>query len=60
MVRPSSLVDVTPMVSALVQHSYFLDSSRVVDDMKQALAGKALRDISERGYVHETNRYRFP
>ncbi len=60
MVRPSSLVDVTPMVSALVQHSYFLDNSRVVDDMKQALAGKALRDISERGYVHETNRYRFP
>ena len=53
-----SLIDVTPVVSGLVQHSYFLDSSKVVDDMKQALAGVASDAISGRDYVHETNRYR--
>ena len=53
-----SLIDVTPVVSGLVQHSYFLDSPRVVDDMKQALTGVASQEISGREYVHETNRYR--
>jgi esterase/lipase superfamily enzyme len=53
-----SLVDVTPVVSGLVQHSYFLDSPRVVDDMKQVLIGVASDAIPGRDYVHETNRYR--
>jgi hypothetical protein len=41
-----------------VQHSYFLDSPKVVDDMKQALTGVASDAIPGRDYVHETNRYR--
>jgi len=53
-----SLIDVTPVVSGLVQHSYFLDSPRVVDDMKAVLRGEAPQEISGRKYVHETNRYR--
>jgi esterase/lipase superfamily enzyme len=53
-----SLIDVPAVVSGAVQHSYFLDNQRVIDDMKQVLAGVASDAIPGRDYVHETNRYR--
>jgi esterase/lipase superfamily enzyme len=53
-----SLVDVTPVVDGLVEHSYFLDSPRVVKDMIEVLSGKASDEIEGRDYVAETNRYR--
>jgi len=53
-----SLIDVTPVVTGALQHSYFLDNQRVVDDMKQVLSGVASDAIPGRDYVHETNRYR--
>jgi len=53
-----SLIDVTPVVEGLVEHSYFLDSPRVVADMTEVLRGKAPDAIGGRQYVPETNRYR--
>jgi esterase/lipase superfamily enzyme len=53
-----SLIDVTPVVDGLVQHSYFLDTPEVVRDMRQVLAGTPSDEISARKYVKETNRYR--
>ena len=53
-----TLVDCTPVVSGAVQHSYFLDTPRVVADMRQALTGTAADRIPNREYLHETNRYR--
>jgi hypothetical protein len=46
------------VVSGVVQHSYFLDCPKVIDDMKQVLIGIASDAIPGRHYVHETNRYR--
>ena len=53
-----TLIDSTPVVAGVVEHSYFLDSPRVVEDMREVLAGKASDTIPGREYVHETNRYR--
>ena len=53
-----SLVDVTPVVDGLVQHSYFLDTPQVVADMRAVLAGQPSDAIERRHYVQETNRYR--
>jgi esterase/lipase superfamily enzyme len=53
-----SLVDVTPVVDGLVQHSYFLDTPKVVQDMRQVLTGMPSDEITGRKYVKETNRYR--
>jgi len=53
-----SLIDVTPVVTGLIEHSYFLDSPRVVADMTEVLRGKAPDAIDGRRYVAETNRYR--
>lgn len=53
-----SLVDVTPVVAGIVQHSYFLDSPKVVSDMRHAIEGIGSDQIPGREYLHETNRYR--
>ena len=53
-----SLIDVTPVVSGLVEHSYYLDTPRVVADMREVLSGKASDAIEGRDYIQETNRYR--
>jgi esterase/lipase superfamily enzyme len=53
-----SLIDVTPVVDGLVQHSYFLDSERVVADMHKVITGKPSDKIKGRKYIAETNRYR--
>ena len=53
-----SLIDVTPVVDGLVEHSYFLDSPRVVEDMIEVLSGRASKEIGGRDYDPETNRYR--
>jgi len=53
-----TLVDTTPVVEGFVEHSYFLDSPKVVEDMRQVLTGTPSDTITGREYVLETNRYR--
>ena len=53
-----SLIDATPVVSGLVEHSYFLDTPAVVADMRKVLAGTRSDEIDRRKYIHETNSYR--
>ncbi|MCK4868946.1 MAG: alpha/beta hydrolase, partial [Alphaproteobacteria bacterium] len=53
-----SQVDVTPVVSGLVEHSYYLDSDRVVMDMRRVLKGDPSDEIKGRRFVPEQNRYR--
>ena len=53
-----SQVDCTPVVTGAVEHSYYIDSKRVLQDMLQVLAGVASDEIKGRNYVPETNRYR--
>ncbi len=53
-----SLIDTTPVVKGLVEHSYFLGSAAVVADMRHVLAGTPSDEIPDRQYVQETNRYR--
>ena len=53
-----TLIDCTPVVEGLVEHSYFLDTPEVVTDMKAVLAGAPADQIAGRHYVQETNRYR--
>ena len=53
-----SQIDCTPVVSGAVEHSYYLDSQRVVGDMIEALAGIPSDEINGRLYVPESNRYR--
>ena len=53
-----TLVDSTPVVEGLVEHSYFLDSPTVVEDMRKVLVGTPSDEITGRDYVQETNRYR--
>jgi hypothetical protein len=45
-------------VDGLVQHSYFLYTSKVVSDMCQVLAGTPFDEISDRKYVNKNDRYR--
>lgn len=51
-------VDCTAVVEGAVEHSYYLDSNRVVDDMLRALAGTPADEIAHRKYVADSNRYR--
>jgi len=51
-------VDCTPVVSGVVEHSYYLDSARVLEDVLQVLAGIPSGLVSGRHYVQESNRYR--
>ncbi len=53
-----TLIDCTPVASGIVEHSYYVDSPRVVDDMRQVLAGKPSDAISDRDFIHDSNRYR--
>ena len=53
-----SLIDCTPVVEGIVEHSYFLDTPEVVADMQKVLAGTPSDQISGRQYVQEANRYR--
>ena len=53
-----ALIDATPVVDGLVEHSYFLDTPRVVADMRNVLVGTPTDKIPGREYVPETNRYR--
>jgi esterase/lipase superfamily enzyme len=55
-----SLIDTTPAVEGLVQHSYFVDTPAVVADMIEVLRGTPSDAIPGRDYVAETNRYRLP
>ncbi len=53
-----TLIDCTPVVEGIVEHSYFLDHLTVVADMRRVLVGTPTDKISNRQYVQETNRYR--
>ena len=53
-----SLIDCTPVVSGVVEHSYYLDSPRVVADMTRVLIGTPSDSFANRAYIQETNRYR--
>jgi esterase/lipase superfamily enzyme len=53
-----TLIDATPVVDGLVEHSYFLDTPRVVADMQEILIRTPTDKIPGREYVQETNRYR--
>ena len=53
-----TLIDCTPVVEGLVQHTYYLDTPTVVADMRKVLIGTPADKISGREYVQETNRYR--
>lgn len=51
-------IDCTPVVGGVLEHSYFLDSPRVVKDMVQVLAGKAPNEVEGRNYDPASNHYR--
>jgi esterase/lipase superfamily enzyme len=53
-----TLIDCTPVVDGLVEHSYYLDSPRVVADAREVLVGTPSDQFDDRDYVPETNRYR--
>jgi esterase/lipase superfamily enzyme len=53
-----SQIDCTPVVTGAIEHSYYIESKRVVEDMLQVLAGKPSDEITGRKYVPESNRYR--
>jgi esterase/lipase superfamily enzyme len=53
-----SVIDVTPVGDGLLDHSYYLTSQIVVDDMQQVLMGKPNYEISGRMYIEEKNLYR--
>ncbi|MDH3910289.1 MAG: alpha/beta fold hydrolase [Rhodospirillales bacterium] len=53
-----TLIDCTPVVGGVVEHSYYLDSPRVVDDMQKVLVGTQSDLIAGRVYIQETNRFR--
>ena len=53
-----SLIDCTPVVSGLVEHSYYVDSPWVIDDMQKVLVGTPSDTIAGRAYIQETNRFR--
>lgn len=53
-----SLIDCTGVAEGLVQHSYYLDTPRVVKDMIQVLNNVSSQAIKGRKYDPETNRYR--
>ncbi len=51
-------IDCTPVISGPIEHSYYLDSARVIEDMLQVMAGVPADEISGRRYVPDSNRYR--
>lgn len=53
-----TLIDCTPVVEGIVEHSYYLDTPKVVADMREVLVGTAADGIAGRDYLQETNRYR--
>ena len=53
-----SQIDCTPLVSGLVEHSYYIDSAVVNKDMLLVLAGIPSDEIKNRTYIPESNRYR--
>ena len=53
-----TLVDCTPVVEGLVEHSYYLDTPTVVGDMQKVLVGTPSDGFADRHYVQESNRYR--
>lgn len=53
-----TLIDTTPVVDGVVEHSYFLDTPTVVADMQGVLSGTQPDQFSNRTYIPETNRYR--
>lgn len=53
-----SLIDCTPVVDGLIEHSYFLNSTNVVSDMRKVIVSTPSDQIEGRQFVHEKNCYR--
>jgi esterase/lipase superfamily enzyme len=53
-----TLIDCTPVVKGIVEHTYYLNTPTVVADMREVLAGKESDVIGGRDYVQDSNRYR--
>ena len=53
-----SLVDCPPVVHGAVEHSYYVETERVIDDMRQVLAGFPPDQVRGRLYIPDSNRYR--
>lgn len=53
-----NLIDCTPVVGGVVEHSYYVDSDRVVTDMVGVLKGAAPKDVEGRDYDPAGNRFR--
>ena len=53
-----TLIDCTPVVGGAIEHSYFLNTPKVIADMRKVLAGMPSDQIPDRDYIQETNRYR--
>lgn len=51
-------IDCSPVVKGIVEHNYFLESPRVIEDMTQVLAGLPSQAFERRKYNPETNQYR--
>jgi esterase/lipase superfamily enzyme len=50
-------IDCTRVVGGLVEHSYFIDTPKVVSDMCQVLEGAEPQDVAGRRFVPDRNRY---
>jgi esterase/lipase superfamily enzyme len=53
-----TLIDCTPVVKGILEHSYYLNTPAVIADMRHVLVDTPPDRIPVRKYVQETNRYR--
>ncbi len=53
-----TVVDCTPVVHGAVEHSYFVERTRVVQDVVETLSGKPSDQINGREFEPTMNRYR--
>ncbi|MCB9831479.1 MAG: alpha/beta fold hydrolase [Planctomycetes bacterium] len=50
-------IDCTRVVSGLVEHSYFLDTAPVIEDMMRTIEGLEPQDVPGRRFVPDRNRF---
>ncbi len=50
-------IDCTPVVSGVVEHSYYLDTPEVVKDVAAVLAGEEPHEVGKREFVEDRNRF---
>lgn len=52
-----TVIDCTNVVSGIVEHSYYVETPKVVEDITSVLSGKEPQDFSTRTFVEDRNRY---